>query len=427
MNKFFLYRRCLQLAMVTLLALPELSSAQNFTAGNGDLVAGFRKTGSFTGNYELVVNIGSVTNFLAVPAGNSISISNYSPSQLSAAFSDYNNLQWSVSSMVVGSPGYTWLGFERDTIWFTLPRTTVNMQTTPLARGTTTAQGAVRSKISGFFNGGYTLSSSQGSTNANNNSEVVIEPTAGANGNDYASFVADPSDSAIGDFDGTMPTTVENTTPASFTSAVVSDLYQSVPTTFADPNQGGSTSGNAYYVGYFTLNPDGTMTFTRASNVAVPVADFSGAPTTGFAPLQVVFTDASTGSITNWVWNFGDGHAITNSAGINATNTYATAGNYTVTLTVIGAGGSNTSAQTGYVVASPTPQIGNVKLSGGHLVFSGTNCPTGLQYRILSSTNVALPVASWTPVLTNTFLGDGSFSYTNLGTNSIGFFRLVSP
>jgi hypothetical protein len=58
---------------------------------------------------------------------------------------------------------------------------------------------------------------------------------------------------------------------------------------------------------------------------------------------------------------------------------------------------------------------------------SGTNCPIGVPYRILNSTNVALPLANWQPVFTNTFLNDGSFAYTNSITNTAGFFQLVSP
>ena len=37
-----------------------------------------------------------------------------------------------------------------------------------------------------------------------------------------------------------------------------------------------------------------------------PVAAFSASPTSGEAPLQVSFTDQSTGEITSWSWDFGD-------------------------------------------------------------------------------------------------------------------------
>ncbi|MBI4931762.1 MAG: PKD domain-containing protein [Bacteroidetes bacterium] len=49
-----------------------------------------------------------------------------------------------------------------------------------------------------------------------------------------------------------------------------------------------------------------------------------------------LFTDLSTGGATSWSWSFGDGNTSTLQ---NPSNTYAAAGNYTVTLTVLGAGG----------------------------------------------------------------------------------------
>ena len=204
---------------------------------------------------------------------------------------------------------------------------------------------------------------------------------------------------------------------------------------YGNPNVVGPTTDSLYsmiadgsnptLVGSFTLAANGVVTFNTGSTPP-PVAGFTGTPTTGFTPLQVAFTDASTGSITNWLWNFGDGHSMTNSTASNVTNTYAV-GSYTVTLIVTGSGGASTNVQTSYIAASPVPTIGNVTLPGGQLVFSGTNCPAGVQYRILTSTNVALPLSSWTPVVTNTFPGNGSYSYTNSTGKSAAFFRLVSP
>lgn len=88
-------------------------------------------------------------------------------------------------------------------------------------------------------------------------------------------------------------------------------------------------------------------------NTPAPVANFTGNPTSGVAPLTVQFTDASTGTITSRSWNFGDGGTSTAQ---NPARTYSAAGVYTVTLTVSGPGGSNTSIKTSYItVVAPTP------------------------------------------------------------------------
>lgn len=67
------------------------------------------------------------------------------------------------------------------------------------------------------------------------------------------------------------------------------------------------------------------------------------------------------------------------------------------------------------VVSAPTPQprITSFSLSGGNLLFGGTNGVPGWTYYILTSTNPVLPIASWTRMATNQFSGDGSFAVTN--------------
>jgi PKD repeat protein len=70
---------------------------------------------------------------------------------------------------------------------------------------------------------------------------------------------------------------------------------------------------------------------------AAPVAAFTASPTNGAAPLLVNFTDASTGTVTNHSWSFGDGNT---SAAASPSHSYSTAGVYSVTLTVLGPGGS---------------------------------------------------------------------------------------
>jgi PKD repeat protein len=188
-----------------------------------------------------------------------------------------------------------------------------------------------------------------------------------------------------------------------------------------------AANGN-YTVSLTVSGVNGTNTSTLTNYIVVasatPTAAFYAMATNGFVPLTVVFTNTSTGTITNWVWNLGNGANLTNSTGANVTNTYAAAGVYPVSLIARGPGGANTNILANYIVTSPTPKLGGLTQVGGKLVFSGTNGPVGVQYRVLTSTNLA----TWTPVLTNKIPANGIYVYTNSWpTNPAAFFKLVSP
>ncbi|MCC4769883.1 PKD domain-containing protein [Methanosarcina sp. DH2] len=120
-----------------------------------------------------------------------------------------------------------------------------------------------------------------------------------------------------------------------------------------------STAGN-HTVTLTVTNAAGSNTVTKSNYIKVtgttaqmPVAAFSASPTSGNAPLSVTFTDSSSGSPTTWSWNFGDG---TSSTQKSPTHTYSTAGNYTVTLTVTNAAGSNTATKSSYISVGTTAQ-----------------------------------------------------------------------
>lgn len=67
------------------------------------------------------------------------------------------------------------------------------------------------------------------------------------------------------------------------------------------------------------------------------VADFAGAPLSGFVPQDVSFVDMSSGeAMSAWTWDFGDG---VTSILKNPTHTYVTSGVFSVTHTVTGADG----------------------------------------------------------------------------------------
>jgi PKD repeat protein len=110
-------------------------------------------------------------------------------------------------------------------------------------------------------------------------------------------------------------------------------------------------------------NGDGNTTRSVGLTVSPPVADFTGSPTTGPAPLTVTFNDASTGdTITNWFWDFGDG-GTTNITTNTVVHTYA-AGTYGVTLIVTGPDGVSTNAKPNYITALTPYQSWQIQYFG---------------------------------------------------------------
>ena len=82
---------------------------------------------------------------------------------------------------------------------------------------------------------------------------------------------------------------------------------------------------------------------------AQPIGQFIGLPTTGISPLSVSFTDQSTGTVTSWLWDFGDGSTSTLQ---NPTHIYHQAGVYSVTLMING----TTAVTKNNLITVTTPQ-----------------------------------------------------------------------
>jgi PKD repeat protein len=119
--------------------------------------------------------------------------------------------------------------------------------------------------------------------------------------------------------------------------------------TFSFVLKDGSGS-SAYYSSREGANPP-QLVVTRGAPV-VPAADFSATPRAGTAPLAVDFTDLSTGPPTSWLWEFGDGATSTER---HPSHVYASAGTFSVTLTVTNSEGSDSVTQPGTVVVDAPP------------------------------------------------------------------------
>ncbi len=116
------------------------------------------------------------------------------------------------------------------------------------------------------------------------------------------------------------------------------------------------TNAGSYTVRLTATGPGGGSTNVRAGFVtatnAPPAAAFTGNPLSGAAPLVVAFTNTTTGIVTNYNWEFGDG---TTSALVHPTKTYSNVGNYTVSLRANGPGGANTLIRSNYVSVNLAP------------------------------------------------------------------------
>jgi PKD repeat protein len=205
-----------------------------------------------------------------------------------------------------------------------------------------------------------TLASGSGYTAGSPNSATVTIADNDQAG-PTANFTANPTS-------GQVPLTVQFTDTSTGTISVWDWNFGdgSAHSSAQNPSHTYNSAGN--FTVTLTVTGSGGSSSKSATITATtappppPVANFSASPTSGQAPLTVQFTDQSTGSISTWDWNFGDGSA--HSSAQNPSHTYNSAGNFTVTLTVTGSGGSSSkSATITATTAPPPPPVANFSAS----------------------------------------------------------------
>ncbi|MET0392167.1 MAG: PKD domain-containing protein [Chitinophagaceae bacterium] len=188
-------------------------------------------------------------------------------------------------------------------------------------------------------------------TTGNFTVKLTVETASGCRSNEFPLPITVHPKPVV---DFTLPGTVciaEN--PASFTStSTISDGSESLFTytwDFGDASPAGSgqtashtyTGTGPFPVKLIVKSNNGcteTSTKTLSTLYAPPVAGFN-APAEVCIGTSITFNDISTApgsSVTQWQWNFGD---LTSSTDEDPVKTYATAGAYTVTLSVTSAQG----------------------------------------------------------------------------------------
>jgi PKD repeat protein len=126
------------------------------------------------------------------------------------------------------------------------------------------------------------------------------------------------------------------------------------------------TAQGTYSVRLTVTNAEGSDDELKSGYVVVtapvpPQSGFSASPTAGTAPLDVSFTDLSTGSPTGWLWEFGDG---TTSTLQHPDHLYVAPGTYSVTLTASNLAGSDASTQVDVIQVVVAPSVTTFLPSG---------------------------------------------------------------
>jgi PKD repeat protein len=153
--------------------------------------------------------------------------------------------------------------------------------------------------------------------------------------------------------------------------------------------------------------------------VTEPHAAFSAStPTAGPAPLTVSFVDESTGTITTWSWDFGDG--IGTSSQKNPTYVYTSPGTFDVSLTVTGPTTSDTETKPGYVIVTPPEEIA-AEFSANP---QGGEVPLVVSFTDESTSSGAITSWEWDFDYDGSFVADSttqnpSHTYSSTGVYSV--------
>ena len=217
-----------------------------FTYNGADLLLGFRNGGA----NDFVVDLGPASTFytsISQQPFTTFNITAYSGAQLSSVFGSLDGISFSVFGDVRSS---TSPNGPLNTLWATAPRMTLGVPATPWNERSLFNQGNTGAKIDGIANGALTYSGTVAADPTFNTATAVEMPSSwNASGISLTRGMG-----SSGNFAGTFAGDVENTTPTGFGTGgtpLQSDLFMLEP---------GSSAGNE--LGFFTLNTDGSMTFT---------------------------------------------------------------------------------------------------------------------------------------------------------------------
>ena len=136
------------------------------------------------------------------------------------------------------------------------------------------------------------------------------------------------------------------------------DFGDGATSTEQNPTHPYATHGD-YVVTLTVSGPGGTDTESQTVSIKppAPVASFTAEPPSGTVPLTVLLTSTSSGLVDSVAWDLDADGAFDDATGPTATQTFTTAGDHTVGLSVTGPGGTSTTSQTIQTTLPPAPLV----------------------------------------------------------------------
>lgn len=247
-----------------------------YTNNPPDILLGIRQAG---GSSELVVNLGTAARFYSAAPGSTISITEFTPAQLTATVAGLDGVGVAVfgAARNAGDPLR-----PAQTLWVTAPRADAAVAADPWVRQSSFGLGGTAAKITSVGSGVASFSSLN-TPGALNTASAVVAPAGYQNG--YGAYIG------AGNFKGTFQGNIEGVTPSDFASSTTPlrlDFYEIRPGT-----------GTSLSLGWFDFKPNGTLTFTAAGGTVQPAPAplITGISRSGNST-SVTFTTVSTAQYT---------------------------------------------------------------------------------------------------------------------------------
>ncbi len=144
-------------------------------------------------------------------------------------------------------------------------------------------------------------------------------------------------------------------------------------------------------------------------------SDFSADHQNGCSPVNINFTDLSTGNPVSWNWDFGDGTSLSNQQ--NPSHIYSTSGNFTVKLVISDLSSSDSIVKTNFIsVSNPGVQIYSLDSVGcrnePQVIYSQVSSAAPPYYYTWDFGDGSVPENTIVNYISHSFSSNGNYTVT---------------